>query len=224
MKCQRCGSAKTRVVDSREGVDGRSVRRRRECESCYFRFTTFERIEESLPMVIKKGGQRESFARYKILAGMKHACEKRPVSVLDLEDSVQSIEAALLESGEKEVSSQVIGEMVINVLRELDQVAYVRFASVYREFSDVSEFMDTLRQLGTGASLDPAGKGAAGSKVLPLPTARLAEKRPLSANAETGAQPPPFSGKPGKLKAIETKPPRLDRKTELRLADEPVND
>jgi transcriptional repressor NrdR len=149
MKCPRCDSAKTRVVDSREGVEGRSVRRRRECESCSFRFTTFERIEESLPMVVKKGGQRESFDRYKILGGMKKACEKRPVSVLDLEDSIKSIETKLLESGEKEVSSQMIGEMVINALREIDQVAYVRFASVYREFSDISEFMDTLRQLAS---------------------------------------------------------------------------
>ena len=98
-------------------------------------------------MVVKKGGQRESFDRYKILSGMKRACEKRPVSVLDLEDAVRSIEAWLLESGDKEVSSQVIGERVIGVLKDLDQVAYVRFASVYREFSDVGEFMETLRSL-----------------------------------------------------------------------------
>ena len=147
MRCPRCDSLKTKVVDSREGVDGRSVRRRRECESCGFRYTTFERIEESLPMVIKKGGQRESFDRYKILNGLKKACEKRPVSVVDMEDLVTVIEAKLLETGEKEVSSQEIGEMVIDQLHELDQVAYVRFASVYREFSDISEFMDTLRQL-----------------------------------------------------------------------------
>ena len=158
MKCQRCDSSKTRVVDSREGIDGRSVRRRRECESCSFRFTTFERIEESLPMVVKKGGQRESFDRYKILAGMKKACEKRPVSVLSLEDAVRDIETSLLESGEKEVSSAAIGDMVIETLRDLDQVAYVRFASVYREFSDVSEFVETLRQL--------AVKGSGESKLL----------------------------------------------------------
>lgn len=165
MRCQRCDSAKTRVVDSREGVDARSVRRRRECENCEFRFTTFERVEESLPMVVKKGGQRESFDRYKVLSGMKRACEKRPVSVLDLEDSVKTIETRLLESGEKEVSSESIGDMVISVLRELDQVAYVRFASVYREFSDVSEFMDTLRQLAT----QPL---SASSKVYALEAAR----------------------------------------------------
>ncbi len=149
MKCPRCDSSKTRVVDSREGVDGRSVRRRRECEGddCNFRFTTFERIEDSLPMVIKKQGQRESFDRYKILSGLRKACEKRPVSALEMEDIVKSIEAKLLESGEKEMSSSAIGEMVIERLHQIDQVAYVRFASVYRAFSDVSEFMDILRVL-----------------------------------------------------------------------------
>lgn len=152
MKCQRCDSSKTRVVDSREGVEGRSVRRRRECESCEFRFTTFERIEDSLPMVIKKGGQRESFDRYKILNGLKKACEKRPVSVLQMEDVVKAIEAKLLEVGDKEISSEEIGAMVIERLHHLDQVAYVRFASVYREFSDVSEFMDTLRALAKSSA------------------------------------------------------------------------
>lgn len=161
MKCPRCDSSKTRVVDSREGVDGRAVRRRRECESCEFRFTTFERIEESLPMVVKKGGQRESFDRYKILNGLKKACEKRPVSVLEMEDVVKFIEAKLLEMGEKEVSSQLIGEMVIDRLHQIDQVAYVRFASVYREFSDVSEFMDTLRNL---VSTGPTGFSNAATK------------------------------------------------------------
>ena len=151
MKCQRCDSSKTRVVDSREGVDGRSVRRRRECESCQFRFTTFERIEETLPMVVKKGGQRETFDRFKILGGMKKACEKRPVSVHDLEESVRDIETKLLESGDKEVPSADIGEMIISKLKDLDQVAYIRFASVYREFSDVSEFMETLKQLAKNA-------------------------------------------------------------------------
>ena len=165
MKCPRCDSSKTRVVDSREGGDGRSVRRRRECESpdCNFRFTTFERIEDSLPMVIKKQGQRESFDRYKILSGLRKACEKRPVSVLEMEDIVKSIEAKLLESGEKEMSSSAIGEMVIERLHQIDQVAYVRFASVYRAFSDVSEFMDILRVLASakGQALTTAGIQAA---------------------------------------------------------------
>ena len=161
MKCPRCESQKTRVVDSREGVDGKAVRRRRECESCEFRFTTFERVEESLPMVVKKGGQRESFDRFKILGGLKKACEKRPVSVVEMEDVVKSIETKLIELGHKEVSSQMIGELVIERLHEIDQVAYVRFASVYREFSDVREFMDALRSL-------VASGGDRPSNVLPL--------------------------------------------------------
>lgn len=123
------------------------MRRRRECESCEFRFTTFERIEESFPMVIKKGGQREAFDRFKILGGLKKACEKRPVSVDQMEEVVRAIETKLLEAGDKEVSSQLIGELVIERLQSVDQVAYVRFASVYREFSDVNEFMETLRHL-----------------------------------------------------------------------------
>lgn len=157
MKCPRCDSSKTRVVDSREGSDGRSVRRRRECESCDFRFTTFERIEDSLPMVVKKGGERQVYDRYKILSGLRKACEKRPVSAEQIEDIAKLIEARLLEGGEKEVSSELIGEMVIDQLHNLDQVAYVRFASVYREFSDVGEFMEALRQLvSSGTPLKPS--------------------------------------------------------------------
>ena len=184
MKCQRCDSSKTRVVDSREGVDGRSVRRRRECENCEFRFTTFERIEDSLPMVVKKGGQRESFDRYKVLSGMKRACEKRPVSVMELEDAVKSIESRLLEYGEKEVPSTSIGEMVISTLKELDQVAYVRFASVYREFSDVNEFMETLRHL---ASNPPSSEDLAGKNVLELRDA-LSKRKNAKARREKQAE------------------------------------
>jgi len=147
MKCPGCQSQKTRVIDSREGSEGRSVRRRRQCESCAFRFTTFERIEDILPMIVKKGGQRESFDPYKILSGLKKACEKRPVSVMQMEDVIKSIEAKLIESGDKEVNSTVVGEMLIERLHNLDQVAYVRFASVYRDFSDVNEFMEALRSL-----------------------------------------------------------------------------
>ncbi len=173
MQCPRCDSAKTRVVDSREGVDGRSVRRRRECEQCSFRFTTFERIEESLPMVIKKGGQRESFDRYKILSGLKKACEKRPVSVLQMEDIVKGVEAKLLESGMREVPSRVIGEYVIERLHGIDQVAYVRFASVYREFSDVSEFMDTLRSLAVSGVATARSRNS----LISLPTDRKLRER-----------------------------------------------
>jgi len=151
MNCPRCSCQKTRVVDSREGAEGRSVRRRRECEDCEFRFTTFEKIEESLPMIVKKGGQREAFDGSKIMSGLRKACEKRPVSVDQMEDVVKSIEARLLELGDKEVSSKVIGEMLIERLHALDQVAYVRFASVYREFSDVNEFMEALKTLVSGS-------------------------------------------------------------------------
>ncbi len=165
MRCPRCDSSKTKVVDSREGADGRSVRRRRECESCEFRFTTFERIEDSLPMIIKKGGQRESFDRYKILSGLKRACEKRPVSVMEMEDVVKGIESSLIDLGEKEVSSNVIGELVIDKLHNLDQVAYVRFASVYREFSDIGEFLDALRNL-VSSKISPTQDSL--GKVIPL--------------------------------------------------------
>jgi len=147
MNCPRCASANIRVVDSRDSGDGKSIRRRRECEGCEHRFTTFERIEESLPLVIKKGGQRESFDRYKILSGLKKACEKRPVSVEQMEELIREIEAKVVEIGEKEIPSQSIGEIVIEKLQGLDQVAYVRFASVYKEFSDVAEFLDALKNL-----------------------------------------------------------------------------
>ena len=147
MNCPRCSSSNIRVVDSRDGADGKSIRRRRECEACEFRFTTFERVEEMLPLVVKKGGQRESFDRYKILSGLKKACEKRPVSVEQMEELVKEIESRILELGEKEISSQQIGELIIEKLQGVDQVAYVRFASVYKEFSDVAEFLDALKNL-----------------------------------------------------------------------------
>ena len=147
MKCPRCNFQDTRVVDSREGGDGSAVRRRRACEKCEYRFSTLERVLENLPLVIKRGGQRETFDREKILNGLRKACEKRPVSVLQMEEIAKAVEAQLLEDTEREVSSVDIGELVIEKLREVDQVAYVRFASVYRNFSDVNEFTETLRDL-----------------------------------------------------------------------------
>lgn len=152
MRCPRCASIKTRVVDSREGIDGRSVRRRRECESCEFRFTTFERLEEMLPLVVKKDGRREPFDRDKLLGGLKKACQKRPVSIETLEEIIRRIEAQVIEGGEKEIPTRTLGEYAIEQLREVDEVAYVRFASVYREFSDLSEFIETLRSLGFDAA------------------------------------------------------------------------
>ncbi|MBI4715455.1 MAG: transcriptional repressor NrdR [Nitrospirae bacterium] len=147
MKCPFCGYVEDRVVDSREGRDGEAIRRRRECLSCRRRFTTYERVEEMLPMVVKKDGRRETFDRQKILQGVIKACEKRPVSMETLEEFVSGIEKKLQESGEKEILSTMVGEEVMKGLHRLDEVAYVRFASVYRHFKDINQFMDELKDM-----------------------------------------------------------------------------
>ncbi|OGW52095.1 MAG: transcriptional regulator NrdR [Nitrospirae bacterium RBG_19FT_COMBO_42_15] len=147
MKCPFCGHFEDKVVDSRSSKEGDAIRRRRECLKCEARFTTYEKVEEILPLVIKKDGRREPFDRQKILQGLLKACEKRPVGIVALEDSVSKIEKKLQESGEKEIPSSAIGEEVMHALHKLDQVAYVRFASVYREFKDINEFMEELREL-----------------------------------------------------------------------------
>ncbi len=147
MKCPFCGHLEDKVVDSRSSKEGDAIRRRRECLKCEARFTTYERVEEVLPLVIKKDGRREPFDRQKILQGLLKACEKRPVGIVALEDAVSKIEKKLQEGGEKEIPSSVIGEEVMHALHKLDQVAYVRFASVYREFKDINEFMEELREL-----------------------------------------------------------------------------
>ncbi|NJC88818.1 MAG: transcriptional repressor NrdR [Desulfuromonas sp.] len=147
MNCPFCSHADTRVVDSRLGREGNNIRRRRECEKCSKRFTTYERVEETLPLVVKKDGRREVFDRQKIVAGMQRACEKRPVSIAAIEQFVDRLEQSLQESGEKEVPSNRIGEAVMAALHEIDQVAYVRFASVYREFRDINEFMSELTEI-----------------------------------------------------------------------------
>ncbi|MEZ6197640.1 MAG: transcriptional regulator NrdR [Planctomycetota bacterium] len=145
MKCPFCRSQKDKVIDSRVAQEGATIRRRRECLSCGRRYTTYEKVEEVPFRVIKKDGVREPFDRDKILRGIMKACEKRKVSAEDIERVVDRIEARINEMFDKEVASKFIGNMVMEALRELDQVAYVRFASVYREFKDVSEFMDELR-------------------------------------------------------------------------------
>lgn len=145
MKCPFCGFVDTRVVDSRLGREGNSIRRRRECIECVRRFTTYERVEEMLPLVIKKDGRREHFDRSKIIAGMQRACEKRPVSIATIEKNVDALELRFQEAGEREVESSRIGEAVMEALREMDEVAYVRFASVYRQFKDINEFMSELK-------------------------------------------------------------------------------
>jgi transcriptional repressor NrdR len=147
MKCPFCGSPDSKVVDSRPDKGGATIRRRRECETCTRRFTTHERVEEILPLVLKKDGRREPFDRLKLIAGIQKACEKRPVSVETIERLVDRLEHRLQESSEREVPSTVIGEWLMNELHEVDEVAYVRFASVYRSFKDINEFMAELQDL-----------------------------------------------------------------------------
>ena len=147
MRCPFCSKDDTRVLDSRDSNEGAVIRRRRECEACKRRFTTYERVDELNPVVIKKDGRREPFDRVKLLMGLKKACEKRPVSVEQLEEIITGIERKLQESGEKEIPSTTIGEEVMRQLPALDEVAYVRFASVYRSFRDIAEFMDELKEI-----------------------------------------------------------------------------
>ncbi|MGQ0794430.1 MAG: transcriptional regulator NrdR [Deltaproteobacteria bacterium] len=147
MKCPFCSHQNDRVIDSRIGRDGLSIRRRRECLECGRRFTTYERVEEVDLLIIKKDGRREQFVRGKIVEGMLKACEKRPISVNVIQDFVSELEREFQERGEREVESREIGERVIKKLYELDEVAYVRFASVYRSFKDVNQFMEELKEL-----------------------------------------------------------------------------
>jgi len=147
LRCPFCRNMDDRVIDSRLSKDGDLIRRRRECAHCQRRFTTYERVEETLPLVIKKDGRRELFDRGKILTGLQKACEKRPISVTVLEKLIERIEQRLQESGEREVLSREIGEQIMLELQNLDEVAYVRFASVYRSFKDVNEFMSEVKEL-----------------------------------------------------------------------------
>ncbi len=147
MKCPFCGHLDNKVIDSRLSQGGEVTRRRRECDTCTRRYTTYERVEEVLPLVVKKDGRREPFDRMKVLGGLRRACEKRPVSSEALERVVDSIERQLVDSGEKEVDVSVIGERCMEALRQTDPVAYVRFASVYRSFKDIHEFMGALSTL-----------------------------------------------------------------------------
>ncbi|MBI5827459.1 MAG: transcriptional repressor NrdR [Deltaproteobacteria bacterium] len=154
MKCPFCGFIEDKVIDSRLSQDGNTTRRRRECLQCAKRFTTYERVEETLPLVVKKDGARETFDRAKILGGIMKACEKRPVSIEEIEKAADRLEQRFLDMGDREIQSSVIGEAVMEELKKLDEVAYVRFASVYREFRDINEFMHELKDL-----LDTKKKG-----------------------------------------------------------------
>jgi transcriptional repressor NrdR len=147
MRCPFCSHIEDKVVDSRESKEGDSIRRRRECLSCGRRFTSYERIDEIPYMVVKKGGRREIFDRNKILAGLLRACEKRPISVAQLEAIVDDVEKTVQDSTDRELATAEIGKIIMRRLKALDKVAYVRFASVYLEFEDVSEFMSELKNL-----------------------------------------------------------------------------
>jgi transcriptional repressor NrdR len=144
MKCPFCSNGENKVIDSRISKEGNAIRRRRECLSCGKRFTTYEYVEEVLPVVVKKDGRRESFERDKILAGIKKACEKRPISMDRIDGIVDRIEQACQETQQKEISTAEIGEKVMEELHRLDEVAYVRFASVYRQFKDAGDFFEEL--------------------------------------------------------------------------------
>ncbi|MCG1022090.1 transcriptional regulator NrdR [Sutcliffiella horikoshii] len=147
MKCPACHHNGTKVLDSRPVEEGKSIRRRRECESCSYRFTTFEKVEEMPLIVVKKEGIREEFSREKVLRGLIRACEKRPVALKQLEDIVMEVEKELRNIGISEVKSDMVGEMVMERLSKIDEVAYVRFASVYRQFKDINVFLDELKEI-----------------------------------------------------------------------------
>lgn len=177
MRCPFCKVDDDKVIDSRAASDGYAIRRRRECLACGRRFTTYERIEESPLRVIKKDGGREPFERRKILLGLIKACEKRPIPIADLESITERIENQVLEEYDSEVPVQYIGELVMRELKDVDQVAYVRFASVYREFKDINEFMDELKgMLGVGAARKLTKKAAKGR----------ARKKSASRSADSG--------------------------------------
>ncbi len=147
MKCPFCGSVEDKVIDSRTSKEGDAIRRRRECLKCAKRFTSYERVEDIIPLVVKKDGRREPFDRQKVLTGLKKACEKRPIGTMTLDSITDSIEKKLVGLGVKEIKSTWIGEEVMLSLRELDKVAYVRFASVYRQFKDINELMNEVKTL-----------------------------------------------------------------------------
>ncbi|SDK42544.1 transcriptional regulator NrdR [Sediminibacillus albus] len=147
MRCPNCQFKSTKVLDSRPIEEGRSIRRRRECEECSFRFTTFERLEEVPLIVVKKEGTREEYSREKLMRGLIKACEKRPVALEQIESIAVEVEKELRNRGTSEVQSKEIGEMVMDRLSSVDEVAYVRFASVYRQFKDISVFLDELKDL-----------------------------------------------------------------------------
>lgn len=192
MRCPFCGHLEDKVVDSRESREGDTVRRRRECLACGRRFTSYERVEETPILIIKKDGRREPFDRVKLLKGITAACQKRPITLAQMEEAASDIQARLQERVDKEVSSREVGEMVMDILKTLDSVAYVRFASVYREFRDLHDFVQYVEHLlgqtlpiGSRTPAPPKGVDLPPEPVPPTPTplfpgvapARLSPKR-----------------------------------------------
>ena len=155
MKCPYCAYKQDKVIDSRESKDADSIRRRRECERCNRRFTTYERLDEIPYMVVKKDGRREKFDRQKVLSGLLHSCQKRKVSVTQMQEIVDAVEAFVVDSPERERSTTSVGELIMNRLKDIDTVAYIRFASVYRDFKDVNEFKEELEGLLSGRDPKP---------------------------------------------------------------------
>lgn len=180
MKCPFCGHLESKVTDSRAGTAGDVIRRRRECETCARRFTTYERVEEVVPLVVKKDGRREAFERQKVLSGLRRACDKRAVPLERIEHIVDAIERELIDSGEKEVASEKVGERVMKHLREVDPVAYVRFASVYRQFKDIDELRSEIDQLSS--------RRAEASPV-PTTTGPSSDRAPVATKNAEGVQP-----------------------------------
>jgi transcriptional repressor NrdR len=160
MKCPYCGHTQDKVIDSRESKDADSIRRRRECERCTKRFTTYERLDEIPYMVVKKDGTREKFDRQKVLQGLLHSCQKRAVSATQMQAIVDEVEASVIDSPERERSTASIGELIMRRLKDIDSVAYIRFASVYRDFKDVNEFKQELEDLlrGKASNRRPAAR------------------------------------------------------------------
>ena len=154
MKCPFCSHLESKVIDSRLSAASDVTRRRRECESCERRFTTYERVEEIMPLVVKKDGRRETFDRQKILSGLRKACDKRAVSLEQLDAILDAVERDLIDTGDKEVSAQHVGERVMAELKKVDDVAYVRFASVYRSFRDIDEFMTELESIARARKVE----------------------------------------------------------------------
>lgn len=172
MRCPFCGHLEDKVVDSRESREGDSIRRRRECLACARRFTSYERVEEVPLVILKKDGRREAFERQKLMKGLLLACQKRPVSLARLEDLVTDLHARLLERPDREIRSRELGELVMDELKGMDQVAYVRFASVYRDFKDLPDFVKALEGLmhKESAQARPAPPAAAPARAEPAPS------------------------------------------------------